>query len=616
MLAAPPSSSPGEGADGAGVTSTTEEHEGTDGQFSDAEEEEPTATLDEAGSSVRRLKSNKLSTRPSAGNLAAVLATSSLSDLPPPVPPLPSPLPSVSVEVSPPLPALPPDASPRSPTRGEEVESLAVTTDSHPELVFPQRKSSLTPSNGSASDAGRPSIERRSSEDRPLFERRPSGDGSRRLSADAGRRPSADSGSGRRGSADAGRRPSTDGGSVRSNRSGHGSGHRVNPGAKHYFPLVQMPKKAKEPEPPVPAEAPPPPPASSPSDSAESSTPSSPPKRSNSISSARSPPRTAVFPTITPNRAAGAAIAPSVFPTVRRPSAAAAPRDETASVRSASTPSVASEAYPSPAPSSPARPFPTTAASSPARHTSPPASSYAPSIAPSSRTGRSGGGGYAPSIAPSHARSYAPSTQYAPSTTSSDGPVSIFLNPEAQRRPLTDLIPKKKLTSLFSRDKNKSAPSLGAPRTAPDGMTYRGKSASVLDAALATSQTWANRRGEQQRSFAGSAAFGPPAGYRPAHQMQRQREEAAAAGEGGGQPLSAEALAQALARGNDEPRRRPSIADSMMTVDSMAGPGGGGAGGGSSAFPVRQPVFATKPRPRPTEPDRQDPSTEMGLGIS
>ncbi|GAA5828858.1 hypothetical protein JCM11251_005900 [Rhodosporidiobolus azoricus] len=543
-------------------------------------------------------------TERSGANLAAAFASSTLSDLPPPV----SPLPSLSGSASPSVPS--PTSTLRTTTAGEEVESLFVTTDSPPELVFPQRKGSLTPSTGTVSDTGRSSLERR-------LDRRLSGDGKRRFSADGGRRPSADSG----------RRSSTDGGSLRSNRSGHdkggGSGHRVNPGAKHYFPLVQMPKKARASPPPVSAETQPVSALSSPSKSAEFSatntTASSSAKRSNSVSSAP-PARPAVFPTITPNRQAGAAITPSVFPTVRRSSAAqGASRDETASVRSTSTPSIASEAYPSPDPSSPVRPYPTTSASSPARHSSPPSSSYAPSIAPSTRSRSTI---YAPSIAPSHApsqaRSYAPSASYAPSTTSSDGPVSIFLNPEAQKRPLTDLLPKKKLTSLFSRDKNKNAAQLGAPRVGPDGMTYRGKSASVLDAALATSLTWATKRGEQQRSFAStSAAFGPPAGYRPAHVMQRQREEAAAAaiaaGPGGigGEPLSADALAAALAQGG----RRPSVADSMMTVDSVGVyPGGGDGRGGGPAFPVRQqPVFATKPR---TRPEGEETPTETGLGIS
>ncbi|GAA6001443.1 hypothetical protein JCM10207_006669 [Rhodosporidiobolus poonsookiae] len=538
---------------------TTRDADAEDGRFSDAEEETVAMERQGSGGSGGPTRPPKLSTRGSMTNLFANFASSSLSDPPPPVPPLP-PLPPTSSS----------SHSPGSP--GEEVESLAVTA------VFPSRKGSLTPS-GSHRSSPTPS--------------------STSLGGD-GRRPSADGGS-----------------SVRSNR----STHRVNPGATHYFPLVQDPKKRNK-SPPFPAAdlAPPtePPSPKTPAGDIDFTPPASTtsPRRSGSVSSAsgRSKTRTAVFPTTTPNRSAGAS---AVFPTVKRPSVSATPPPlplsppgpSEAASRSTSTPSLKNVAASSPAS------FP----SSPARHTSPPASSYAPSIAPSSRTNRSGS--YAPSIAPSHSVS-----QYGGSSNSSEGPVSIFMNPEPRTRPLTDLLPKKKLSSLFSKDKSKSA-LLGATRDAPAGMTYRGKSASVLDAALATSNTWATKRGEQQRAFAPtSAAFGPPAGYRPAHQVQRQREaeEAARAAAGAGsngQPLSADALAQALAAGGEEVRRRPSIADSMMTIDSVGGvPGVPGVGGrGASAFPTKAPVFAMKPRPKPM--DSGDGSSggvtpPTGLGIS
>ncbi|GAA5975429.1 hypothetical protein JCM11641_004261 [Rhodosporidiobolus odoratus] len=364
-----------------------------------------------------------------------------------------------------------------------------------------------------------------------------------------------------------------------------GSGHRINPGAIHYFPLVQVPKKRQDS-------------STSPSPSAHSAIPPSPNGSTSSVRTAVSPlpsrpsqthsmaftPRTAVFPTITPNRSAGNALNAPVFPTARQGTHAAIPSDSL-SVRSTSTTSFREHAFPSPNVSSPPPQSP---------------SSYAPSIPPSFRSSRTDGsrGGYAPSLASS--------TSYAASTTSStDGPVSIFLDMDAQKRPLTDLLPKKKFSSFFSRGKSKNsanASQLGAVRAGPGGMTYRGKSTSVLDAALATSQTWANKRGEQHRAFAPSeGALGPPAGYRPAHQRQRQAE-AAQAGDLG---------------------RMTSRSESVMTVDSQAGSVGGfrGGGSGASTFPTRTQTFATRPRPRPGEEEMPAVVTSKapastGLGIS
>ncbi|BGP16461.1 hypothetical protein JCM10213_003906 [Rhodosporidiobolus nylandii] len=383
-----------------------------------------------------------------------------------------------------------------------------------------------------------------------------------------------------------------------------GSGHRVSPGSVHFFPLVKEPKARNKPPTASSVEVlgstAPLSPSGSTAAPDQPASPTKQPPRSGSVSSTSSAaPRAAVFPTITPNRAAGAAVGgSSVFPTVGRPSL---PRQlSDASIRSGST---LSRHGPSPSISSPSS-------------ASPPASSYAPSIAPSTRSGRTERSGkYAPSVG-----SYAPSssTSYA---TSDEQPLSIFLHPEGQKRPLSDLIPKKKFTSLFSRDKSKNTTTQAGSAGGP---AYRGKSASVLDAALATSQSWANRRGEQQKAFAPQpslSAFGPPAGYRPAHQLQRQREEAAAraaigAGTGGpGQPLSADALA--LAGRESELRRAPS-GDSARTIGSSAV-------GGGNAFPTRQPgqaVFATKQRPKPQGgggtmvPVDSSAPASTGLGIS
>ncbi|GAA6028195.1 hypothetical protein JCM8097_006908 [Rhodosporidiobolus ruineniae] len=538
-----------------------------DGQFSDAEEDEGPLVERRGSDETMQRRPSKMSSRASGTTLSAV-----------PLPDLPPPVPSIAASFTTP-PASPPRASPDlPPPLVEEMESLAVTAESQQDLPFPPRKSSLTPS----VDDSRAGLSRASS----------------RRSKD-GRRPSADSG----------RRPSTDGGSVRSGT----SGHKVNPGAKHYFPLVGSSKGPISPPFPT-ADLSPPSAPPSPADSAGSvdfnPLPASQPRRPSgpAAPSSSQPGRSAVFPTITPNRLSGAAaVGGSVFPTVRRPSATTtSPPDQPGSVltSSRSTPSI---------PSLPSIPAASPAPSSSVQHFSPPPSSYAPSIAPSSRSGQRDN--YAPSIAPSQSASnYAPSTR----SGSDDGPVSIFYNPEATKRPLTDLLPKKKLTSLFSRGKDKAAaasPAGPGARVGPNGMTYRGKSTSVLDAALATSTTWANRRGEQQRSFA------PPAGYRPAHQIQRQwQEEQArlAAEQGPGGAVSPDALSAALAQaGGANAQRRPSLTESVRTVDS---PASGRGSGGASPFPTTTrppgaPVFAMKPRPKPPAQEGQEGGS-TGLGIS
>ncbi|GJN90722.1 hypothetical protein Rhopal_003736-T1 [Rhodotorula paludigena] len=389
--------------------------------------------------------------------------------------------------------------------------------------------------------------------------------------------------------------------------------------AKSYFPLVSDPKKRK-------ADA-----ATSPS---VSSTPNDAPlspavpaigprselpreQSSSSLASSTAPSRQPVFPTIAPSRSAGS----SAFPLVKSPGATTTPpASDAASTWSGS----ASAASPAPA---------RTPSSAPTRATSPPASSYAPSIA---QTNRSGGTAatkrrtsqpFVPSYVASQAPSYAES--FYATSAEPIGPTSIFANPTPQQRPLSDLLPKKKLLGLFGGSKKKSAaPTQG---TAAAG---RGKSALILDAALTTSQTWAAHRGEQSRM----PAFGPPAGYRPAHQVRRQQEEAAAAaaaagaavaqmGGGGEDPVSQAAIAEAFARNSAHQQgggvgaagvaRRDSVM-SMGSVADIASPASGSGG----AFPIRRDVFATKPRPKPSaaggaaEGAAGPQAVQTGLGIA
>lgn len=389
--------------------------------------------------------------------------------------------------------------------------------------------------------------------------------------------------------------------------------------AKSYFPLVSDPKKRKADAatspsvPSTPNDAPLPP--AVPAIDPRSELPRE--QSSSSLASSTAPSRQPVFPTIAPSRSASS----SVFPLVKSPGATTTPpASDAASTWSGS----ASAASPAPA---------RTPSSAPTRATSPPASSYAPSIAQTNRSGgttatkRRTSQPFVPSYVASQAPSYAES--FYATSAEPIGPTSIFANPTPQQRPLSDLLPKKKLSSLFGGSKKKNA----AP-TQDTAAAGRGKSALILDAALTTSQTWAAHRGEQSRM----PAFGPPAGYRPAHQVWRQQEEAAAAaaaaggavaqmGGGGEDPVSQAAIAEAFARNSAHQQgggvgaagvaRRDSVM-SMGSVADIASPASGSGG----AFPIRWDVFATKPRPKPSaaggaaEGAAGPQAVQTGLGIA
>lgn len=171
------------------------------------------------------------------------------------------------------------------------------------------------------------------------------------------------------------------------------------------------------------------------------------------------------------------------------------------------------------------------------------------------------------------------SSIYSTTSSRSEGPQSIFLNPNNKPRPITDLLPR------FMKGSKKNAP----PPT-PAGLGPRpGSSAQVLTAALATSQTWS----------------------RPSRAPPTTRQY----------PITSEALQAAMANNNSNQSRRHSVAPSFATTASGSeyagseyggrddGPRGGGGGG---------QVFATKPGAFPVKPrvGQQKPATaDVGLGI-
>ncbi|GAA5833784.1 hypothetical protein JCM9279_001625 [Rhodotorula babjevae] len=340
------------------------------------------------------------------------------------------------------------------------------------------------------------------------------------------------------------------------------------------------------------------------------------PSGSSSLASSTRP--TSVFPTIKPSRSASS----SVFPLRSPPPSSSIPVADSPSARSSDAGSLRSEsllgAPASPPPSILARPTPSPARSgtSPSLFSlpRPDSSLYAPSLAPSRRSNETtttstsrralalAKPSYASSRAPSHAEAFLAS---APEPLA--GPPSIFLNPMPQPRSVRELVPnpKRRLSAFFGAGKAKAAAAPSpSPSTAAAGPS-RGKSASILDAALASSATWAAHRGEQWRAPAsssastsgggGGAGFGALAGYRPAHQVRRQQEEAAArlaaersgVGEGGAAspggptmggggevPVSGEAIAEAFTRNQGR--------------EALAASGGGGGGGGGEAGGARE----------------------------
>lgn len=463
------------------------------------------------------------------------------------------------------------------------------------------------------------------------------------------------------------RRPSVDshstGSGTSGGRSGRSAGHSYAT-AKNYFPLVQKtattnaealtPSNAGSDSPRAVASASPASPRAETPASAQQARRR--PSGSSSLASSTRP--TSVFPTVKPSRSAGSNVfplrSPSDGPAVNTPSSRSS---DSASIRSG-----AASGVPSPPPSIQPSPPPSRSATSPSLF-SRVDSLYAPSVAPSSRSAETTATSrrplkplvkpsYTGSLAPSHAEAF-----YASAAEPMPGPPSIFLNPTPQQRSVKELLPlpKKRLSSFFggigskSKSSSPSKPSdpasSAAPRPpgAPAAPTRRGKSASILDAALASSATWAAHRGEQSRSASSSShaggAFspgpfgaGPPAGYRPAHQVRRQREEAEAAaraaaaagagagagptmGGGGEVPVSGEAIAEAFTRNQGRVPLPPSSAGggdalvrsqsdaSLASVADLAQPASKGGGG---AFPVRREAF----------PIRREMSSNNAMGES
>ncbi|BGO99825.1 Proteophosphoglycan 5 [Rhodotorula toruloides ATCC 204091] len=410
--------------------------------------------------------------------------------------------------------------------------------------------------------------------------------------------------------------------------------------AKNHFPLVKQPKKAKDSTPASPSADPFL--SGAPSNSALPPPDPSPPHphRRTSVSSSLCvpSPHAAASPAPRDRTPSG-----GVFPTVPRtkstPSGSKGPSPPSSDAASTTSGSAGRGQRSRPPPSISIPPV-----GSPQTHrtTSPAASQYAPSIAPSARSTATHATRQTNPFKPSYTASLAPSYAELHQATSAEpieGPTSIFLNPTPQPRSVTELLPKKKLSSFFSKGKSKltgsSSTSAQSEAARMNDPSYRGKSATILDAALASSATWAQRRGEQSRMPIGGA-FGPPAGYRPAHQVLRQQQAREAGGEtplgpammGGGteQPVTGEAIAEAFARNQGRSGSRRMSMVSLQSTADIASPAGG-------AFPVRREVFATKPRPRPSgeglQSTREEPvaankvevksdreTEQKGLGIS
>ncbi|GAA6047381.1 hypothetical protein JCM3770_001276 [Rhodotorula araucariae] len=422
------------------------------------------------------------------------------------------------------------------------------------------------------------------------------------------------------------RRPSTDGASFRSAKSSQSVRSHPYATAKNYFPLVSERKKGT--------------PSAGGEDSAGEAIPTTPSpavtpetetpptaqqvrrKSSGALSAALSTRASSVFPTITPTRSAGASVFPLRVPSGTPSQSPTPPHSGAASTRSGPASGL---------PSPPASRL-STSASSP-NFTLPfsaAGSSYAPSIAQSNRSGATSRNSSKPFLKPSYAGSQAPShaeAYYGSAVEPVDGPSSIFLNPVSQPRSMKELLPlpKKKLSSFFGMRKSKSSPSstLGAVHEgAPAGPTHRVRSAAILDAALATSEVWAAHRGERSRMPAhplapSAAAFGAPAGYRPAHQVRRQEEEEAARlanagagagvgtgtpqpmmGGGGEDPVSQAAIAEAFARNQGGADGGLAHRGSIVSLASVADIETPASTAGRGTFPVRQDVFAAYPRAR------------------
>ncbi|BGO91576.1 hypothetical protein NBRC10512_008022 [Rhodotorula toruloides] len=410
--------------------------------------------------------------------------------------------------------------------------------------------------------------------------------------------------------------------------------------AKNHFPLVKQPKKARDSTPASPSADPFLSPALS--DPASLSPAPSPhhPHRRTSVSSGLSVPSPRAAPSPAPRERTASG---SVFPTVPRtkstPSGSKGPSPPSSDAASTTSGS-AGRGQRSRPPAS--INIPPVGSPHTQRTTSPATSQYTPSIAPSARSTATHATRQTNPFKPSYTASLAPSYAEVHQATSAEpieGPTSIFLNPTPQPRSVAELLPKKKLSSFFSKGKSKltgsSSSSVQSEAARMNDPSYRGRSATILDAALASSATWAQRRGEQSRMPIGGT-FGPPAGYRPAHQVLRQQQQAREAGGetplgpammGGGteQPVTGEAIAEAFARNQGRSGSRRMSMVSLQSTADIASPAGG-------AFPVRREVFATKPRLRPSgeglQSTREEPATakdeaksdreaeQKGLGIS
>ncbi|BGP55801.1 hypothetical protein JCM8202_005633 [Rhodotorula sphaerocarpa] len=183
-------------------------------------------------------------------------------------------------------------------------------------------------------------------------------------------------------------------------------------------------------------------------------------------------------------------------------------------------------------------------------------------------------------VRPTYTSSLAPTSaqQYQASQQPSSGPSgSIFQNPTPTSRSLSELVPKKKLSSFSPFGRRKAREEAG--RVPPPG---GGGSASVLDAALAASATWATRRGEvgagPAPSMAGSSR--PASRVATSPTPSRPLTTIAFMGNVPDNPVNERSIAEAFSRGGGKARALP---EGDETPVPGSAPGGRAGSAGSSS---------------------------------
>lgn len=242
----------------------------------------------------------------------------------------------------------------------------------------------------------------------------------------------------------------------------------------------------------------------------------------------------------------------------------------------------------------------TTSSSSPAASTAAPTEPGSPSPSPQKKAILARPT-YTSSLAPTHAQKYLASTAQPVAGPSG----SIFQTPTPTARSARDLVPKKKLSSLlFSSAASPFGKRKGRPESTTAAPTRSG-SASVLDAALAASATWATRRGEVGANYGSSpsaSSFGPNGS--PSLSVGPRQ---AYMGNVPDNPVTERAIAEAFSRGAAAAAAGPpsevSSVRSSLALDSFPIPPRAPSSSGLSQLeetgaPTRtSAVFPTRPKP-------------------